>query len=174
MRSGYRFLDGKWHGSLLDRHGERAMTGYAAKPSLQIRRDDGDWVAWCPAIDVATQAQSKKRALDGLKDAVELWFESCITPDVLDQALQVSGFRQVSGAAGAEGSTDRVAVRAPLTPDQAVSLPDTVRFQTSEKRGDSCLEGFIPALLAGDDPGSYFHPTHGVGAPKCAVLGARA
>ena len=174
MRSGNRFLDGIWHGSLLDRRGERTMTGYAVKLSLQIRRDDRDWVAWCPVIDVATQARTKRRALGGSIEAVELWFESCISRDVLDQALQESGFRQVSGAAGAEGSTDRVAVRAPQTPDQAVSVPDTVRFQTSEERGDSCLEGFIPALLAGDDPGSYFHPSHGVGAPQCAVLGARA
>lgn len=174
MRSGYRFLDGKWHGSLLDRRGERTMTGYAVKLSLQIRREDRDWVAWCPAIDVATQARSEKRALDGLIEAVELWFESCISRGVLDQALQESGFRQVSGAAGAEGPSDRVAVRSPQTPDQAVSLPDTVRFQTSEERGDSCLEGFIPALLAQDDLGSHFHPTHGAGAPQRAVLGARA
>ena len=91
------------------------MTGYAVKPSLQIRRDDRDWVVRRPVIDVATQ-----------------------------------------------------------TPDQAVSVPDAVCFQISEERGDSYLEGFIPALLARDDLGGYFHPTHGVGAPQRAVPGARA
>lgn len=150
------------------------MTGYAVKLSLQIRREDREWVAWCPAIDVATQARSKKQAPDGLKEAVELWFESCISRGVLDQALQESGFRKISRAAGTEDASHSVMARATQTPDQAVSLRDTVRFQVSEERGDSCLEGFIPALLAEDDPGSCFHPTHGVGAPQRAVLGARA
>ena len=107
------------------------------------------------------------------RKAVELWFESCISRGALDRALQESGFRKVSSAAGAGGPSDCVTVRALQTPDQGVSLPDTVRFQASEEGGDSCLEGFTPALLAGDELGSYFHPTDGVGAPQRAALGAR-
>ena len=150
------------------------MTGYAVKLSLQIRRDDRDWVAWCPVIDVATQARTKRRALDGLIEAVELWFESCISRGVLGRALQESGFRRVSGASGGEDASESVAVQATQTSDQAVSVPDTVRFQISGERGNSCLEGFIPALLAEYDLGGYFHPTHGVEAPQRAVPGARA
>lgn len=174
MRSGNRYPDGRWRGSLLDRRGEGTMTGYAVKLSLQIGRDDRDWVTWCPVIDVATQARTKGRALDGLREAVALWFESCIGRGVLDQALQQSGFRRVSGAAGAHDASESVTVQATQTPDRAVSVPDSVRSQISEERRDSCLEGFIPALLAEDDLGGCFHPTHGVEAPQRTVPGARA
>jgi|GEM_PF-4962598 len=50
------------------------------------------WVAACPAIDVATQADSRKAALLALHEAVEAWFESTIERGVLDQALREVGF----------------------------------------------------------------------------------
>lgn len=150
------------------------MTGYAVKLSLQIRLEDSDWVVWCPAIDVATQARTKKRALEGLGEAVELWFESCISRGVLDHVPQESGFRKVCGAATTQDVSDCVTVRATQTPDEAVSVPDIERCRISAERGDNFLEGFIPASVTEDDLGSYFRPTHGAGGLKRAVLGARA
>ncbi|MYD92605.1 MAG: hypothetical protein F4Y02_02710 [Chloroflexi bacterium] len=150
------------------------MTGHTVKLSLRVRNEDRDWTAWCPAIDVATQAPTKQCALEGLGEAVELWFESCISRGVLDQALQDSGFRKVAAVAGSQNASDCVTVRTTQTANQAVSIPDTVRFQISEERGDNFLEGFIPALLAKDNLGCYFRPTHGAGAPKRGVLGASA
>ena len=150
------------------------MTGHAVKRSLQIRLEDSDWVVWCPAIDVATQARSKKRALEGLGAAVELWFESCISRGVLDRALQESGFRNVCGATTTRDVSDCVTVRAAHAPDEVVSVPDIDRCRVSEGLGDNLLEGFIPASLTEDDLGSYFRPIRGVGPPKHVVLGAKA
>ena len=57
-----------------------------------FRRDGRQWVVWCPAIDVMTQARTKKEALEALREAVELWFESCIERGVLDTALKEVGW----------------------------------------------------------------------------------
>jgi len=150
------------------------MTGYAVKLSLQLRHEDSDWVVWCPAIDVATQARTRKRALEGVGEAVELWFESCISRGVLDRALQESGFRKVRGATTTRDVSDCVTVRATQTPDNAVAVPDINRCRISEELGDNFLEAFVPASLTEDDLGSYFLPTHGEGTPKHVVLGAKA
>lgn len=150
------------------------MTGYAVKLSLQIRHEDSDWVVWCPGIDVATQARTRKLALESLGEAVELWFESCISRGVLDRALQESGFRKVCGATTTRDVSDCVTVRVTQTPDKAVAVPDIDRCRISEGLGDNFLEGFIPASLTEDDLGSDFRPIHGGGAPKHVVLGAKA
>lgn len=131
------------------------MTGYRVKLSLQTRRDSADWVVWCPVIDVATQARTKKQALENLREAVELWFESCVSRGVLDQALQESGFRKVSSATDTQNARNCVTVRTRQTPDQAVSITDTIRFQIPKDHGDNCLEGFMPALLAEGELGSF-------------------
>ena len=131
------------------------MTEYRVKLSLQIRRDGRDWVVWCPVIDVATQARTKKKALEEIREAVELWFESCISRGVLDKALQESGFRKVASATDSQNVNNCVTVRTTQTPDQAVSISDTIRFQIPKGRGNNFLEGFIPALLAEDELGSF-------------------
>jgi predicted RNase H-like HicB family nuclease len=59
-----------------------------------LRLDGRQWLAWCPSLDVMTQAETKKKALTSLQEAVELWFESCIERDVLDEALTEAGFLQ--------------------------------------------------------------------------------
>jgi predicted RNase H-like HicB family nuclease len=58
-------------------------------------KPEGDhWLAWCVPLDVTTQAGSKAAALHSLKEAVELWFESCIDRGVLEQALEEAGFQR--------------------------------------------------------------------------------
>ena len=56
------------------------------------RQEGKVWLAWCPPLDVTTQADTKQRALASLKQAVELWFESCIARNVLEEALLEAGF----------------------------------------------------------------------------------
>ena len=53
-----------------------------------------DWLAYCPPLDVVTQADTKEAALQSLKEAVQLWFESCIARGVLDEALIEAGFKR--------------------------------------------------------------------------------
>ena len=63
-----------------------------------LQDDGGVWVAICPALDVATQAESSNAALSALTEAVEAWFESCLDRNVLDQALRECGFTRIPGA----------------------------------------------------------------------------
>ena len=55
-----------------------AITGYSVRLDAWFRREGRDWLAWCPGIDVMTQARTKKKAFESLTEAVQLWFESCI------------------------------------------------------------------------------------------------
>jgi predicted RNase H-like HicB family nuclease len=68
------------------------VISYGVKLEAWFRRDGREWLVWCPAIDVMTQARTKKQALESLSEAVELWFESCIDRGVLDDALKEVGF----------------------------------------------------------------------------------
>lgn len=63
------------------------VASYIAEFDFWSLRDGQEWLAWCPAIDVITQARTKKQALESLREAVELWFESCIERNVLAKAL---------------------------------------------------------------------------------------
>jgi predicted RNase H-like HicB family nuclease len=58
------------------------------------KHEGAHWLAWCVPLDVTTQADSKAAALLSLKQAVELWFESCIDRGVLEQALEEAGFQR--------------------------------------------------------------------------------
>ncbi|MEP7354316.1 MAG: type II toxin-antitoxin system HicB family antitoxin [Acidobacteriota bacterium] len=57
-----------------------------------VKQEGGAWLASCPSLDVVTQDESKQAALEALKEAVQLWFESSIERGVLDQALIEAGF----------------------------------------------------------------------------------
>lgn len=60
-----------------------------------FKREGGSWLAWCLPLDVMTQAETKKAAFESLKEAVGLWFESCIERGVLDEALTEAGFKPI-------------------------------------------------------------------------------
>jgi len=72
------------------------MKGSVVALSIKLEattRQEGDvWLAWCLPLDVMTQAKTKQAALESLKEAVGLWFESCITRNVLEEALLEAGF----------------------------------------------------------------------------------
>ena len=58
-----------------------------------VTRKDGDaWLAWCLPLDVMSQAETQTGAVQALKEAVELWFESSLERGVLDGALKEAGF----------------------------------------------------------------------------------
>jgi predicted RNase H-like HicB family nuclease len=66
------------------------------KLEAATRQEGNLWLAWCLPIDVMTQAETKQAALKSLKEAVELWFESCIARNVLDEALLEAGFHKTN------------------------------------------------------------------------------
>lgn len=71
------------------------IVSYSVKLDAWLRRDGRERLAWCPSIDVITQAGIKKKVLESLREAVQLWFESCIERNVLDAALKEAGFEEV-------------------------------------------------------------------------------
>jgi len=75
------------------------MSGSVVALSIKLeaatRKKGKIWLAWCPPLDVTTQADTKQRALASLKQAVELWFESCIARNVLEEALLEAGFSKM-------------------------------------------------------------------------------
>lgn len=83
-----------------------------AEITLKVRleigthREGAIWVASCPALDVLSQGKTKAEAVSSLREAVDLWFESCVRRGVLDKALTEAGFKRGSagGSAPAPGS----------------------------------------------------------------------
>src|ERR1700691_5624095 len=72
----------------------RSIVELRVKLQACTRQNGEAWLAWCPPLDVMTQAEKEQRALASLREAVELWFESCIARNVLDQALTEAGFHR--------------------------------------------------------------------------------
>ena len=54
-------------------------------------REDGEFVALCPEIDVASQGASVEEAKSNLKEAVELFFE-CASEAEIDQRHSTESF----------------------------------------------------------------------------------
>jgi predicted RNase H-like HicB family nuclease len=101
-----------------------------------VFRKEGDcWLAWCLPLDVITQADSKKAAFKSLKEAVELWFESCIERGVLEEALVEVGFQPVKSGEKVPAEASVVAVKRP-------------RRNMSDFTGSESFEVTIPAYIA--------------------------
>lgn len=75
---------------------KRKIAGYSVRLRAVYRRDGRSWIAAAPALQVGTQERTKKAALQGLREAVEAWFESCVSRGVLDQALREVGFKKMA------------------------------------------------------------------------------
>jgi len=83
-----------------------------------------------------TQVKSKKAAFESLKEAVELWFESCIERGVLEEALAEVGFQRIRPGEKIPDDASVVKVKRPRRPD----MND---FSASES-----FEVTIPAYIA--------------------------
>jgi len=71
--------------------------GFDVRLSCYVREEEGEWVAGCPALDVHTQADSKEEAQAALREAVDLWLESCLQRDTLPAAMRELGWRRLEG-----------------------------------------------------------------------------
>lgn len=82
----------------------RSIGGLSAKLLARTRHKGSVWLAWCPPLDVMTQAETEQRAVESLREAVELWFESCISRRVLDEALVEAGCNRLRSGDVVPGS----------------------------------------------------------------------
>ena len=119
----------------------------SVKLRIETKRDGSRWLACCPTIDVMTQERTKSSAVECLREAVELWFESCIARQVLHEALEECGFAKNESTTGLTGDT--VQIRTRISP----STDDKRLFSVAHHKGMSCIDGFIPAYIASQQLG---------------------
>jgi predicted RNase H-like HicB family nuclease len=114
---------------------EESKIALAVHLEIGVRRDDNDYIAWCIPLDVYSQGKSKNQAIASLKEAVGLWFESCLQRGVLDEALREAGFIKGTPPAGVDASVVRL---------------DGRRAQLTSSRGfvREYIEVSIPAYIA--------------------------
>ena len=62
---------------------------------VAFKQDGNQWLAWCQPLDVLSQGSSRQKAESSLREAILLWFESCIQRGVLEAALHEVGFHRV-------------------------------------------------------------------------------
>ena len=84
----------RFHAARYDEQMARSVVGLTVKLEATVKKEGSAWLAWCRPLDVMTQASTKASALRSLKEAVQLWFESCIERGVLDKALREAGFKK--------------------------------------------------------------------------------
>lgn len=128
------------------------VASYSVKLQAWFRRDGRQWLVWCPAIDVMTQARTKKQALESLREAVALWFESCIERGVLAAALKEVGFTKVPPNEATPESYDVVnIVRSPMSQP---AKKRGISFSLGHGNGADYIEGIIPAYIAAKQLGN--------------------
>jgi predicted RNase H-like HicB family nuclease len=87
--------------------------------SAFLKRSGRNWVATAPRFGVVTQGNSRVDAERSLREALELWVESCVERGTLEGALREVGFRPVPAGSGA-ASADRVQVKVSRVPASEV------------------------------------------------------
>jgi len=58
-------------------------------------RKDGKrrWISMCPSLDLVSQGSTKGEAESALREAIEVWVESCVERNTLGPALRELGWR---------------------------------------------------------------------------------
>ena len=134
---------------------EDSIVGYSVRLEVWVRRDGRDWLAGCPAIDVMTQARTRKHSLESLREAVEAWFESCIARRVLAEALTEAGFSKVSSgeSVGGVNVVKVIPKPKPQTPERSTRAQE-LSFSLGHQKGTNFIEGMIPAYIAAHQLGT--------------------
>lgn len=124
---------------------------YSVRLKAWLRRDGSTWIAWCRSIDVLSQAETKRGALESVREAVELWFESSVERGVLAEALSEAGFVKASPGDTIPGGVDSVTIHN-VTSLDAVANRHGLAFRVGKGRERDCIEALIPARLLAVHP----------------------
>lgn len=111
-----------------------------------LRREGGTWIAWCQALDVLSQAETEQGAKEALREAVELWFESCVARGVLAEALLNVGFVGSCPSETTSANAGSISIRR-STPLHGGTKRYSLSFTPGDGRGSDCIEACIPAHL---------------------------
>lgn len=63
------------------------------KLAIQVRKKKELYVSSCPALDVFSQGETEKKAVDNIKEAASLFLASCYERGTLEQVLKECGFK---------------------------------------------------------------------------------
>lgn len=91
----------------------RKTVVFQMKVPAIVRHEEGTFYSSCPALDVHSQGDTEKQALDNLIEALQLFVETCYEQGTLEQVLQAQGFEPGHGEEG-EG-IDGCTVEVPLS-----------------------------------------------------------
>jgi predicted RNase H-like HicB family nuclease len=47
-----------------------------------VQKEGGDWVSWCPELDIASQGQTVEQAKANLQEAVDLFLETASRQEI--------------------------------------------------------------------------------------------
>ena len=119
---------------------ELRLASYTLRYHIWCRRREREWVIWYPGIDVMTQARTKKKALESIREAGELWFESCIARGVLNEALTEVGFCKVLRNEAPKGVDFVEVIRQKPTQPHAETR---ISFSLRRRTGFDHMEGTI-------------------------------
>jgi predicted RNase H-like HicB family nuclease len=79
------------------------MDSFSMAPvEVHFRPSGKYWFASCPSLDLATQGETFERAAENLREALWLFFDSCIKRGTLEQVLAEAGYSAVEAAAVSE------------------------------------------------------------------------
>ena len=123
--------------------------------AVELHLDGRVWVARCPSIDIASQARKKTAALGNLREASELWFESCLGRNVLNEALSDSGFTRLKANEKLPEDSPNIVVTcdsSSSTRENCRAESPSINFVINRTRRQEFLEGYIPATLARGGP----------------------
>lgn len=113
------------------------------------RRDDGACIAWYPGINVLSQADTENGAMDALREAVELWFESCVERGVHAEALQEVGIMGPSLDEPIPAAAGSISI-CQTPPVGSGAGRHGLSITLGEDRGTDCIEARIPAHFLAD------------------------
>lgn len=60
---------------------------------LSVKKEENQYVSSCPVLDVHSQGDTKKEAVNNLSEAVTLFITTCLEMGTLEQVLKECGFQ---------------------------------------------------------------------------------
>ena len=90
---------------------EKAAGGlvWTLKVQVEAHQEDGEWVAICPALDVASQGETRDHAFEMLEEALIGYFECLSDLGTLCEVLNEKGLTPNAAATPRAAAKDRKA-----------------------------------------------------------------
>jgi len=76
----------------IDPKGRVSITAYL---SGKLFKEGRKWVSYCPSLDLATCGATKAEAMENTKEAIQLFFESCLERGTLKDALKELKWKKI-------------------------------------------------------------------------------